>query len=505
MKLLLRHRLFLALLAAGAAAPAYAKDDDGMQKMDSAQFALENRVAVADLMQIYELARRNDPTLAGAESNSLSIGEGVAQARAALLPQLTGSYDWQDFDNEGSSLQFVQEPVPGFQSFGFTSDTRDKTWGLQLQQSIFNFGNWTRVRAARHTAEAARLDYEAAADNLLQRSANVYFGVLRAKDNLAFAMADEAALKRQLEQAEQRFEVGLSAITDVEEARARYDSARATTITARNTLDDAKIALAELTGVIVDEVKPLREDLPLTPPEPNDPVAWVELARQNSPVLASDEATVRAAEYNIRSARSGHLPTIDGFVNYSDGETTGTRGLEGIDSPADSELESTVFGFRLNVPIYSGGLTSSQVRQAIHNRDAARFLEETDRRSVYRSTINAYRSTVAGISSVEARQQALRSALAALEATQAGFEVGTRTIVDVLIAQQVLTQAYSQYAGARYDYILNRLATETFAGTIEVGDLQAINALLSDEVPTVEDMSKRALPKTTPIDERERG
>jgi outer membrane protein len=500
-----RNLLTVALLAASATASAGYPGPFTQVPKDRTSFVQpasfrDEPIAVADLMQCYELARQSDPILAGAEANSLAIGEGVAQARSLLMPLITATYDWQDSDSEGSQQRFVGT---GLQSFEFSGDTRDKNWGAQLQQRIFNFADWSRVTASKYTADAGRLDYDAALDGLLQRVANVYFGVLRAKDNLSFAMADETALKRQLEQAEQRFEVGLSAITDVEEARARYDAARATTITARNVFDDAKVALAEVTGSRIDEVKPLREDLPLIPPEPNAPEAWLDLAQQNSPVILSDENTVRAADYSVRAAYSGHLPTLDGFVNYLDGETTGENTFNGVTNPADSTIDNTVIGLRVTIPIFSGGLTQSQVRQAIYNRDAARDLLEQDRRSVLRSTVNSYRNTVAGISSVDARRQALRSAQAALEATQAGFEVGTRTIVDVLIAQQALTQAYSLYAGARYDFVLNRLAMEAFAGTIEVADLQEVNGLLDDEVPTVEEMSTRAVPKTTPIDEVE--
>ena len=299
----LRHNaLYLALLCASAGA-AETNVPGVFQRVDpqrtsvvpTASYEDGDRIAVADLIQVYELARNNDPQLALADANSLSIGEGVAQARSFLLPQVSGDYSWQNTDSDGSSQQFVDDPVPGFETFGFSSDIDDKGWGVQLTQSIFSWTNWKNLDASRETAAASQFDYEATADGLLQRTANVYFGVLRAKDNLAFAMADEAALKRQLEQAEQRFEVGLSAITDVEEARARYDAARATTITARNVLDDAKVAVAELTGVPIDELKPVREDLPLDPPQPADAREWMQLANRSSPVILADEATVRAA------------------------------------------------------------------------------------------------------------------------------------------------------------------------------------------------------------------
>jgi outer membrane protein len=500
-----RNVLFLALLSSAAGA-AETNVPGVFQRVDPNRTAVVptavydgNSIAVADLIEVYELARVNDPLLALVESNSLAIGEGVAQARSFLLPQVAGDYSWQNTDSDGSSQQFVDDPVPGFETFAFSSDIDDKGWGAQLTQSIFSWTNWKNLAASRETALAGQFDYEAAADNLLQRSANVYFGVLRAKDNLAFAMADEAALKRQLEQAEQRFEVGLSAITDVEEARARYDAARATTISARNVLDDAKVAVAELTGKAITELKPVKEELPLDPPQPADAAEWLQMADRSSPVILSDQATVRAAQENIQAARSGHYPTVDGFVNYQDGSSNGTRALEGFESPIDSEAQTTVYGLRVTVPLFTGGRTSSLTRQAIYQRDAAGNLLEQDRRAVLRSTVNSYRSAVAGVSSVQARAQALRSAQAALEATQAGFEVGTRTIVDVLIAQQALTQAYSLYSGARYDFILNSLALRTFAGVIERSDLELVNAQLDDNVPTVEELATRALPEQRSI------
>jgi len=281
-----------------------------------------------------------------------------------------------------------------------------------------------------------------------------------------------------LDQAEQRFEVGLSAITDVHEARARADQSRASAILAQNAVDDALQALEEITGQPVGQLKRLREELPLDPPEPAIPDQWVDQAVSLSPSLKSREYQLESANHAVDTAKAGHYPTVSAFVSYSDNTTRGDRTFAGIPGLADSEDERTTIGVTLNVPIFAGGATQSGVRQAVYNREAAVDNVEAERRAVTRSTRNAYRAVIAGLSEVQARQQALVSARSALEATEAGFEVGTRTIVDVLISQQVLFQAQRDHSQARHNLVLNRLRLKQSSGTIDVADLQQINALL---------------------------
>ncbi|MFO1493718.1 MAG: TolC family outer membrane protein [Lysobacterales bacterium] len=436
-------------------------------------------VQAADLAEIYEMARASDPQLAAAESAMLASGEGVVQARATLLPSLSGTATLGDDTSSTLGLQqFVGPDGRPTVVNGTTNESRTRTYSLSLRQTLYNHSNYTRLRGARAGADRGAASYDAALDNLIVRVSEAYFGALTATTNLDAAQAEEKAVKRQLEQAQQRYEVGLSAITDVHEAQARYDASRAATILSQNQLDDAYEALAELTGKPVSDVRPLVTDIQLNRPDPDTLDAWVQTAEAESPALAIRRYELEQAEQAIATAKAAHLPTLSADYSWNDrsswGDVTGGSSSRAF----NSDGRDHGFGITLNVPIFEGLATQSRVRQETYNRDAAADQYETEKRSVVRATRNAFRAVVAGISEVEARKQAQVSAQSALDATQAGFEVGTRTIVDVLQSQQVLFQAQRDYAKARHDYLLNSLRLKQAAGTIAVADLQSVNALL---------------------------
>lgn len=440
--------------------------------------SLAGSAGATDLIEAYELARQSDPQLAAAEANSLAFGQGVPIARAALLPQINGSIGVTETRIDG-------EYGPDRESDSF--DSRSRSWGVRLDQSLFNWGNYTNLDSAKATRAQAQADYETAVDALLLRVAEAYFAVLTAEDALAFAEAEERAVGRQLEQAEQRFEVGLTAVTDVHEARARHDGARAAVINARFALDDTREALSEITGQPHDTLLALRLNIPLNGPEPAELPQWEEAALQASPSLASRRFALEATQKDIGTARSAHLPSLGGFVDYSDSHLL--RGPIGPNTRLDGD--DTVIGLQLTVPIFAGFATQARVRQAVHLRDAAEDFLEAERRLLLRQTRNDFRAVGAGISGVEARKQALISAQSALEATQAGFEVGTRTIVDVLLSQQLLFQAQRDYSNARHQFILSGLRLKRTAGVIEVADIQGVNALLTTERLTPEEIGAR--------------
>lgn len=435
----------------------------------------------ADLLEAYELARTSDPQLAAAEANSLAIGEGVVQSRSALLPQVNGEVSLTNSD--GSSTRFGERPnADGSVSFGPVtgfSDTRSREYGITVRQSLYDHSNYTRLKSSRARAERAVADFDSANQGLMLRVTQRYFDVLTAIDSLVFARAERRAVKRQLDQAEQRFEVGLTAITDVHEARARYDGARANAITAENALDDARETLAEITGKYLEGMKGLGEGFKPAMPEPIDIGKWVDTALANSPSLRARELALLAAGHDVDTARSGHLPTLGGFVSRGDSATWGESGSNAVQFPATSSQLGTTIGVTLTVPIFSGFNTQSQVRQALYTRDAADDQFEQERRAVTRQTRNAYRALQAGISAIAAREQALVSARSALEATEAGFEVGTRTIVDVLLSQQQLFQAQRDYSQSRHSFLVNGLLLKQSAGTVNVGDIKSVNGLLS--------------------------
>jgi outer membrane protein len=411
----------------------------------------------ADLMQAYEMARQSDPQLAAAESTRQAIGENVVQSRARLLPNLSGSASLTDTRTRG-------EDVYG----------RGRSYGLSLSQSIYDHGNYTSLSAAKLRRDQADADYKAAADNLLVRVADAYFNVLTAIETLASSRAEERSVKRQLDQAEKRLEVGLAPITDVHEARARYDTARANAIAAGTALEDSREALAEITGEPLENLMGLSPDYKPVNTEELAGQDWVTIATERNPTLLSRELALAAAERDIATARSGHLPSLG--LSASIGDQAGWQS-EFPGGPNTSGGGSTV-GVTLNVPIFSGFATQSGVRQAVDYRDVAADQLEQQRRAVVRQTRNAQRSLSAGEAEVEARRLSVVSAQAAYEASEAGLEVGTRTIVDVLISQQALFQAQREYARARHAFLVNTLRLKQAAGTIELDDLQEVNAVL---------------------------
>ncbi len=440
-----------------------------------------------DLIQVYQEARASDPTLAGAEATKLSTDEFVNQARSQLLPQIGINLEFTRSRSGDNGTALINNPgIPGIPDEqilidGSSSTSYRRSVGAQLSQPILDISRWTALKSSRYTAQAGAATYDAAQQQLLVQVARAYFDVLSALDALKFADANEKALARQLEQAQQRFDVGLAAITDVNDAKAQHDQAVASVITNQNAVDTAREAVRQLTNKVPGEFRKLRENLPLDRPTPDDPEAWVDVALKNNPSLAAAAYQVDAANADINTARAGHLPTISGTLGYSRSPLWGdTRygGLPGeIHDSSDPKWGSTI-GITLTVPIFSGGYTQSRVRQAIHNRDFRQDQHEFNRRQVEAATRNNFRSVIAGASEVEARQAAVVSAQSSVEATQAGYEVGTRTIVDVLISQQTLLQAQSAYSTARHAYVLNRLLLKQAAGVIEVQDLEAINALL---------------------------
>ncbi len=426
-----------------------------------------------DLLDAYREARANDPVLSQADANRLAIGEGVNQARASLLPQIGANLTLSQ-TNGGGGTSFEDPNNPGqFINTSQFGHTRTRSLNGQLSQTIFDFGKYANLKAA-HSASAAQDElYESAAQQLYARVAAAYFGVLTSEDALTYAKANEDAFRQQYEQSDQRFKVGLSAITDVYQAKAYYEAAKSQTIAAQNSLNDAREALTQITGKPTGDLKKLRDDLPMQPPAPADQDSWVKQALLTNPDLLAQKNNVETAEHNITAARSAHLPTITANVSYGKNASWYQNA-----NVHDNRPGSTTVGLTLNVPIFSGGLIHSQVRQSIYQRDAATDALESQRRQVVRDTLNYYRSVIAGIAQVESAKASVVSGQKALEATRAGFEVGTQTMTNVLLAIQTLTSSESSYSQARHQFILNKLLLKQTAGTADIKDIEAINALL---------------------------
>ena len=432
-------------------------------------FLISSPVFAVDLIGVHDLAAKNDPQLRAAAYRKDATGENTRQAWANLLPSLSGSASMESGDSESTYETIVSK-----------SDIDTQSYGLNLRQSLYDQSNYENLDIARGQVSQAEAIYNIAYQDFLVRVAGGYFSVLTAQDGVIFAEAEEKALQRQFEQAEQRFEVGLTAVTDVHEARASYDNARARAIVSRNNLADTKEALYELTGQYFDDYDPLQEVLPLVKPLPENPKEWVDIAMQYNPLVISAHKSVEIADATVRLNRSGHFPTLDlvgSYSHYTDNEFV-FRPRPDEEIRTDLTNEGTRIGLQLSVPIYQGGVVSSRTRQARYLLNAVNEDLDQRQRAVVRATNNAYRAVIAGIEQVGAFNQAMISAESALEATQAGFEVGTRTIVDVLIAQQRYFQAQRDNSLARHTYIVDHLRLKAAAGTLVEDDLRKVNSIL---------------------------
>jgi outer membrane protein len=437
------------------------------------------QASATDLVQAYDLARNSDPQFASAEALRNAQQEGVVQSRAALLPQVSADVTFNHSEISSSGSQVFNGVTSGVNSSSNESSRRGS--GVNVQQSVFDFGNYTRLGASKSRALQADAELAAADDALVVRVADAYLNVLTQIETLASARAEERSVKRQLDQAEKRLEVGLAPITDVHEARARYDSARAATILQATALDDAYEALAEITGQKLSNLRGLAADFRPEINETKSVEDWVAIALDNNPVLRARAEALAAAEKDVSTARAAHYPTLSASANYGDDASWGSnvlRSNNNADSTFGNASTGPSWGLTLNVPIFSGFATQSRVRQALFQRDAATDALEQEKRLITRTTRGAYRNLIAGAAEVEARRLAVVSAQAAYEAGEAGLEVGTRTIVDVLIAQQQLYLAKTEYARARHTYLLNVLRLRQAAGILEPGDLQLVNRYL---------------------------
>ncbi len=439
--------------------------------ISAAIFLISSPVFAVDLVGVHDLAAKSDPALQAAAFRRDATGENERQAWSNLLPTISGSAGM----NRGGS----ETSINGTKVDDSDSDT--ESWGLNLRQSLYAQSNYEQLDIARGQVSQADAIYDIAYQDFLVRVAGYYFNVLTAQDGVIFAEAEEKALQRQFEQAEQRFEVGLTAVTDVHEARASYDNARARAIVSRNNLADTKEALYELTLQYFDDISPLEDELPLVKPLPENPDEWLDIAMQYNPAIISARMNVEIAEATTRLQRSGHLPTLDlvaSYTNFTNKEYILRDDFQRPIATTDLTNKDTQIGLRLSVPIYQGGFVSSRTRQSRYLLNAVNEDLDLRQRAVVRATNNAYRAVIAGIEQVKAFNQAMVSAESALEATQAGFEVGTRTIVDVLIAQQRYFQAQRDNSLARHTYVVDHLRLKAAAGTLVKADLEKVNAIL---------------------------
>jgi len=446
-------------------------------------FILIDSGSAASLLDVYEQALVNDPRIKEALANKEAIIEAKPQARSFILPQLTSSASFSDTDSDGRSTfqQKIVNPVNGeavviTNNTDFLQESESLQWDVTLRQAIFDYGAWMNLRKANKTIAQAEIDYLAAEQDLIVRVANAYFNVLAAEDTLEAEQAARQSIEKQLDQAQKRFDVGLIAITDVQEAQAAYDQSVANEITSKRNLATAKESLRAITDSYPGQLNKPDNNLPLIMPNPQSESDWVETSLEQNLSYLSAQVGVEIAKSEIKVQRSGHLPTIGIQASKRDIDTDSLRSDSGSEfSPADNENINEGVGVQLNLPLYSGGQVNSRVRQAVARHRASKEKLERVARETTRVARDSYLGVISGIATVKALQQSVKSSATALQATEAGYEVGTRTTVDVLDARRRLYSSQKNLAISKYDYLKNILQLKQAAGTLTRSDLEQIN------------------------------
>ncbi len=454
--------------------------------------------AASSLLDVYQQAVQSDPLIHEAEALRMAALEASPQARSALLPQLRAAASMSSGSSTGTQ-SFQQEIAPGvveFRTVETESDFDAFGWNAELRQTVFRWDQFVGLRQAGKRVAKAEVQFEAAQQDLIVRVVNRYFSVLAAEDRLASIHADRLAIARQLEQAKQRFEVGLIAITDVQESQAAYDQSVAAEIQAKRELATAREFLREITGEYIPTLAAPEDGFPLIAPLPGDEGSWIDLAMDQNLALVLSRFDEEIARDEIAFRRSGHYPTLDLVANYdtTDTDISNLRvgGFLSLNPNFPTDNARSSISLQLNIPIFEGGRVSSRVREAVYLHRASREQLQRVARETERETRDAYLSVLSEISRVAALAQAVQSSRTALEATQAGFEVGTRTIVDVLNAQRSLYNAITNYYQSRYNYISNVLRLKQAAGTLQVQDLEEIDRFLHERPSPEADINKEA-------------
>jgi len=413
-----------------------------------------------DLTETYDKAKNQDAQLMIARSQLQSSRQALPLAQSANRPQINLSAN-TTYQDKGNTLTFDDEQT----SIGYT---------LSLRQNLYNSEVWAQADAAQAGVLQAEADFEAAKQDLMVRLTEAYFNILSAKDTVEFTQAEKNAIGRQLEQAKKRFEVGLIAITDVKEAQASYDLSISSEIIAVNALDNAKEALQLIIGETLSEpLSGLGEHVALNIPEPANGQQWVEQALKFNLGLASAQAALKAANENRNIARAGRKPTLNLNASYQDTSIDS-------DQSGDFDTDDLTVSIQFDMPLYTGGRTGSAIERAEADYSTAQNNLLLQKRLIAQQTNNSYLAVVSGIGQVNALKQALASTTAALEATEAGFDVGTRTSVDVLLTLRETYRSRRDYASSRYDYLINTLKLKQAAGLLTVDDLVLINQWLEN-------------------------
>lgn len=428
-----------------------------------------------NLLDIYQNALSQDPAWASSRSANQAAQEKLEQGKALYRPTVTFSSDFTESrtslqrDVAGLRLDASGNPIASSGRERFDS----LNYGLNVVQPIFRRDNFVQYEQSKLIVSQADRQLMLDKQNLMLRVSQAYFDVLMAQDNIELIEAQKSAISRQLEQAEANFEVGTSTITDVNEAQARYDLTTAQEIAAINQLEIKKRAVQAIVGDMPQELATVREDLIPETPQPTDMQAWVEIAEQNNLALAIQQYNYQIASREVERARAGHMPTLDAIASYRESRNNGSA------SGFASDLDDLTVGLQLEIPIYLGGAVSSRTREAAANLEKAQHDLEAVKRDAELNTRQAFLDVSSGVVQVKALEQALLSSQSQLDSTNLGYEVGVRTSVDVLNAQQQFFTAKRDLLQARYNYLLSSVRLKFSTGLLTEADLEAVNQHLT--------------------------
>ncbi len=419
----------------------------------------------ADLLETYRAAQANDPVFAAARATQQAGQEKLSQGRSLLMPSVTLSAN-STFNNQ--TTQYQSGPLVGASGeYRYNSNG----YGVNLVQPLFRQQNWQAYSESQLQAEQAAMQLKIAEQDLIVRVAQAYFGVLIAQDSVGLVNAQKTAISESLEQAKRNFQVGSATITDTLEAQARYDLTGAQEIAAQNDLEIKRSALQQLINTTPGDLAHLGTDFKLAAPQPADMGKWVDQAQTESLQVAIAQAGAEIADKEVMRNRGGHYPTLDLVANYNRNNTNGG-------SFGANESTSRSIGVQFNMPLFQGGVVNSRWREAEANRERARQELENTRRNVAQQARQSYLGVVSGIAQVEALQQALASSVSVLDASKLGHEVGVRTNLDVLNAQQQLYSTRRDLYQAQYNYLLSELRLQQAVGTLGETDLGKVNQAL---------------------------
>ncbi len=450
----------------------------------------------ADLWDTYQLAVNNDPTFLQADANYQAAVEDTTIARSGYLPNIVFNGSRQVQHSSGEIPLFFDPTTDSYVPGNGTFRNYTTQYTIQLTQPIFNWAAWETMDQADANVTQAQATFAAAQQSLILRTATAYFNVLNARDTLAANHAATEANSKQLEQAKEKYDVGMSAITDVQEAQAAYDLSVANEINAEQQVTNAEESLRAITGKPAAELLEPSPDMPLRTPEPANAQQWVEQALKQNPNLIAAQAAAESASANVGIKRSGHYPTLNAVLSHNKNNNSQIAGLppSSLGLPAGPNLEvgqiNNISGntamLQLSIPIFSGGGVWAQVTQAERQYDAAQDQVMLVNRQTEQQARTAYLGVLTGISQVQALKQSVKSNQTSMDATETGMQVGTRTIVDVLTARQNLLTAQTSFANSRYTYLESVLQLKQAAGTLTENDLKQINVILQVKAPTAE-------------------